>query len=89
MSSSQMSVLTTSKSTDYSNFEKSIKNVLALNKIDEDEIDDEDDIVKPSAYALIEALTVLNDICQYDFGEAFPYCSASLEGRGGNSFGLG
>jgi hypothetical protein len=76
-------VFSIGRSPEYNNFQKSIKNLLALDEIDEDEIDDEDDIVKPSGYALIEAWRLLNEIRQDYFGEGFPYCSASLESRGG------
>ncbi len=65
-----------------SNFRKSIESLQRLEKIDIDEIDDEDDIVKPSSYALATARKLLNEI--FDFlKEAFPYCSSSLEPQGG------
>jgi hypothetical protein len=75
-------VISTTRSNEYDNFQKSIKNLMALDEIDEDEIDDEEDVVKPSAHALIEAWKLLNEIRQ-SFQNAFPYCSASLESRGG------
>ena len=63
-------------------FQASIRSLYNLNEIDEDEIDDEDEVVKPSPYAVSEAHRLLMDI-RSCFKDAFPYCSSSLETRGG------
>lgn len=70
------------KTAEYSDFQKSIQGLQNLDEIDEDEIDDEDDVINPSAYALTEAWKLLNEIRLF-FKDAFPYCSASLETKGG------
>ena len=70
------------KTSEYTDFQKSIKGLLSLEEIDEEEIDDEDDVVKPSSYAFYEAYKLLMEI-QAFFKDAFPYCSSSLEARGG------
>lgn len=63
-------------------FQRSMQSLLNLDEIDEEELDEEDDIVKPSSYAFTEAYKLLNEIRSY-FKTAFPYCSSSLEAKGG------
>jgi hypothetical protein len=63
-------------------FKLSIDNLTALISIPEDEIDDEDDITEPSSYAFNKSWELLHNIRQR-FPEAYPYCSVSLEPRGG------
>ncbi|WP_024547115.1 hypothetical protein [Picosynechococcus sp. NKBG15041c] len=70
------------KTAEYSDFQKSIQGLKNLDEIDEDEIDDEDDVITPSTYALTEAWKLLNEI-RLLFKDAFPYCSSSLETKGG------
>jgi hypothetical protein len=67
---------------DNNDFQKSVKNLLSLDEIEEEDIDDEDDIVKPSSYAFTEAYRLLNEVRNF-FRTAFPYCASSLESRGG------
>lgn len=64
------------------NFQDSIQNLYALKEIDEDERDDEDEIVIPSESAFNEAYKLLTQVHKV-LGQAFPYCAASLESRGG------
>ena len=63
-------------------FQASIHNLYALKEMDEDERDDEDDIIFPSEYAFDEASKLLTQVHKV-LGQAFPYCAASLESRGG------
>ena len=60
-------------------FQKSIQGLQNLEEITED---DEDDVIKPSVYALGEARRLLNEIRRL-LKDAFPYCSSSLEAKGG------
>ena len=71
-----------SQSSSDKDFQASIRSLYNLNEIDEDEIDDEDEVVKPSPYAVSEAHRLLMEI-RSCFKDAFPYCASSLESRGG------
>jgi hypothetical protein len=62
-------------------FNKSIDSLVSLHYIPKDEID-EGSAVKPSSYAYRESWKLLHEIRKY-FQKDFPYCSASLESRGG------
>ncbi|MEB3188875.1 MAG: hypothetical protein VKL42_00845 [Snowella sp.] len=75
-------ILRTKPITDNNDFQKSVKNLSSLYEIDGEEIDEDDDIVKPSPYAFTEAYRLLNEVRNY-FKTAFPYCASSLETKGG------
>jgi hypothetical protein len=80
--SSSYRIIRSIREIETTDFQRSMQGLLNLDEIDEDEIDEEDDIVKPSSYAFTEAYKLLNEIRGY-FKTAFPYCSSSLETKGG------
>ena len=71
-----------SQSSSDTDFQASMRSLYNLDEIDEDEINDRDEVVKPSPYAVSEAHRLLMEI-RSCFKDAFPYCSSSLESRGG------